>query len=100
MNKIKDLAVGVLGFVAVISVVGRVGYWENHYDRQATVTDVVVCETEYLVEVEDAGGYTWEFYAENREDFKMGDNVKMRMCTMDTDSNIFDDVIEDVKLVK
>lgn len=68
-------------------------WYETHYTREATVIDV----TDDVITVVDRCDYTWSFYGNG---FNVDDEVKLMMNTMHTDSNIFDDEIEDVKIVK
>lgn len=72
---------------------GIAGYIENHYTREATV----ICVNEDEIIVNDKTGNKWAFYG---TDYTEGDTVKMKMFTNYTDSNIYDDEIIDVKIVK
>lgn len=81
----------VLVFCVVIP--GICGNIETHYTREATV---VAIQGNKVI-VEDTRGNEWSFYGGG---FVEGDKVKMRMFTNYTDSNIYDDEIKDVKLVK
>lgn len=67
-------------------------YVETHYTREATVIEV----TNNIVTVVDKCGYLWDFEGDG---FKPNDEVKMTMNTMHTDSNIYDDKIENVKII-
>ena len=67
-------------------------WYETHYTREATVIDV----TDNIVTVIDRCDYTWSFEG---DDFNVNDEVELMMNTMHTDSNIFDDEIEDVKII-
>ena len=67
-------------------------WYETHYTREATVIDV----TDNIITVVDRCDYTWSFEGDG---FNVGDEVKLMMNTMHTDSNIFDDEIEDVKMI-
>jgi len=92
--KRKNIARTVLagmGLLVFLLVVGRVGYWETHYCRNAQVTNV----NNQLIEVTDSADLVWEFYGDG---FRTGDKVRLYMFNNGTDSNIYDDEIEDVKL--
>ena len=67
-------------------------WYETHYTREAIVIDV----TDNIITVVDRCDYTWSFEGDG---FKVDDEVKLMMNTMHTDSNIFDDEIEDVKMI-
>ena len=67
-------------------------WYETHYTREATVIDV----TDDIITVVDRCDYIWSFEGDG---FNVNDEVKLMMNTMHTDSNIFDDEIEDVKII-
>lgn len=83
--------IALIGLLLFLLLVGRVGYWETHYNRDATVVSV----QGQLVTVEDRIGMLWDFYADG---YKVGDEVRMLMDNNTTDNIITDDTIEDVKL--
>lgn len=86
----RELIVGAIVLVLFFLLVGRVGYWETHYNRDAQVISV----SGDLVTVRDKAGFTWEFYG---DDFHKGENVRLLMFTNGTDSIVRDDEIIDVK---
>lgn len=88
----KETIKGLVIITMFFCVLGACGWYESHYTREATVIDV----TNDVVTVVDKCDYVWEFYGNG---FKVNDEVKMRMNTMHTDNYIFDDEIENVKLV-
>lgn len=67
-------------------------WYETHYTREAIVIDV----TDNIVTVIDKHNNTLSFKGDG---FNVDDEVKLTMNTMHTDSNIFDDEIEDVKII-
>lgn len=89
-NKIKTNIKAIVVLIIMLLVIGRIGYYEMHYYREGTVVGVQGT----VVTVKDRSGYLWDFEGEG---FNKEDSVKMLMCTMGTDSNIYDDEIEDVK---
>lgn len=89
-NKTKTNIKAIVVLIIILLVVGRVGYYETHYYREGAVVGV----QGIVVTVEDKCGYLWDFEGEG---FNKEENVKMLMCTMGTDSNIYDDEVQDVK---
>ena len=85
----KALIVGAV--VIALLVIGRVGYWETHYNRDGVVTDV----TGDAVTITDTGGYEWCMVG---EPLAVGDEVVMRMDTRGTEDTIMDDAIVSVKV--
>lgn len=68
-------------------------WYETHYTREAIVTQV----SNDVVIVVDGCNYVWQF---NKEGLKVNDKVKLTMNTMNTDTNVLDDTIEDVIVIK
>ena len=62
----------------------------EHYYKKAEVVEI---EGDVIV-VEDDDGYLWEFYG---DDYKIGQQVEMKMFTNYTHNIIFDDEIKKVK---
>ena len=62
----------------------------EHYYKKVEVVEI---EGDVIV-VEDENGYSWEFYG---DDYKIGQQVEMKMFTNYTHNIIFDDVIEKVE---
>jgi len=88
MNTIR---LTILLAMTVVSL--HFGSWyETHYTREATVIAV----EDSVVTVVDNCDYVWQFEG---TDFRVDDKVKLSMNTMNTDSNIFDDAIEDAKII-
>ena len=79
--------------IMIIVVMFCWGSWyETHYTKEATVIDV----TDNTITVVDKYDHTWSFEGDG---FNVDDKVKLMMNTMHTDSNIFDDEIEDAKII-
>lgn len=87
----------VLAVMVGIAVIGGVGNYESTYTRTAEVTEV---QNDSLVTFTDATGNDWDYYFEDGTDLETGDNVKLIMDTMHTDSNIYDDEIKKIVLDK
>lgn len=90
MKSLKTYALIIIGFIVFVYVLGRVGYEEDHYTREATVTSI----KNEIVYVTDTKGYYWSFES---SDFNVGDEVEMLMCANHT-GDISDDIIEKVVL--
>lgn len=76
--------------LAVIASFCWGSWYETHYTRKAIVTNIV----NNVVTVVDATDNEWQF---EKEGFSINDEVELYMNTMNTNSNIYDDVIEDAK---
>lgn len=90
MKNLKTYTLIIIGLIAFFYVVGRIGYEEDHYTREATVTNV----KNEIIYVMDTKGYYWSFES---SEFAIGDEVKMLMCANHT-GDISDDIIEEVVL--
>ena len=66
--------------------------WDTLYKRSNSDW----CKTDNIITVVDRCDYTWSFKGDG---FNVNNEVKLMMDTMHTDSNIFDDKIEDVKII-
>lgn len=87
----------VLAVMVGVAVIGGVGNYESTYTRTAEVTEV---QNDNLVTFTDTTGNDWDYYFEDGTDLEVGDNVKLIMDTMHTDSNIYDDEIKKIVLDK
>ena len=87
---------GIIKNITLITIVVIMFCWcswyETHYTREAIVIDV----TDNIVTVIDKHNNTLSFKG---DDFNVDDEVRLTMDTMHTDSNIFDNEIEDVKMI-
>ena len=86
----------VLTVMLGITIIGGVGTYESTYTRTAEVVEV----NNNLAIFTDATGNDWYYYFDDGTDIKIGDNVKLIMDTMHTDSNIYDDEIKKIVLDK
>ena len=86
----------VLAVMLGIAIIGGVGTYESTYTRTAELVEV----NNNLAIFTDAAGNDWNYYFEDGTDIKIGDNVKLIMDTMHTDSNIYDDKIKKIVLDK
>lgn len=89
-QRAKEIIKNVIIIIAIVITFCWCSWDESHYTREATVIGIIG----NTVTVMDECGYTWAFEG---NDFNVNDKVKLMMNTMHTDSNIFDDKIEDVK---
>ena len=89
-NMINKLVTFVLALVAFCAVLAFSAYVETHYTRECTVIDV----SNDVITLKDECGYLWEYEGTGCE---AGDKVIVKMYNNHTDSNVFDDVIIDVK---
>ena len=90
MKNLKTYMLITIGFIVFFYVLGRVGYEEDHYIREAIVTNV----KNEIVYAIDTQGYCWSFENSN---FNIGDEIELLMCANHT-RDISDDVIEKVAL--
>ena len=92
MRMIKTVLAVMLG----ITVIGGVGTYESTYTRTAEVIEV----NNNLATFTDTTGNDWEYYFEDGPNLETGDNVKLIMDTMHSDSNVYDDKIKKIVLDK
>lgn len=92
MRRVREIAKNITLMMIVVVMFCWCSWYETHYTREATVIDV----TDNIITVVDRCDYTWSFEGDG---FNVDDEVKLMMNTMHTDSNIFDDEIEDVKMI-
>ena len=98
ISKIKRTITNIIFPIAVIItfvlVLGRVGYWENHYTMTAEVVEI----NNESVYIKDENGELWEGLFDEH-DFAVGDVVKVTMFNNHTDLNIYDDAIEKMEKI-
>ena len=90
LNNIIECAIVV---TLLIILPGIVGWYETRYEREGVVitiegTNVIICDTT---------DNEWVFEGEG---FIEGDLVIMRMFDNGTHSNIYDDKIDNIKIIK
>lgn len=91
MRKTVDKIVTfVIALVAFCGVLVFSAYIETHYNRECVVVNV----SNDVITLKDECGYLWEYQGTG---CKAGDKVIAKMYNNHTDSNVFDDVITDVK---
>ena len=86
----------VLSVMLGIAIIGGIETYESTYTRTAEVVEV----NNNLVAFIDSTGNDWDYYFEDGINLEVGDNVKLIMDTMHTDSNIYDDKIKKIVLDK
>lgn len=91
MKKVVKATIITIVVVVTLLAIGRVGYWETHYNREGIVTSV---EGE-VVTVTDTTGNEW---AMEGEPLSVGDKVTLRMHAQGTDSVITDDTVVSVRV--
>lgn len=67
-------------------------WYEAHYTREAIVIDV----TDNTITAIDKCNYVWKFCGDG---FKVDDEIKITMDTMNTDNYVFDDEVKNVKII-
>ena len=87
----RNVVVVTVVVAVALLVVGRVGYWQTHYNRNGIVTSV---EGE-VVTVTDTTGNEW---AVAGEPLSVGDKVTLHMHTQGTDNVITDDTVVSVSI--
>lgn len=92
MQKIKEFIIGLLVVVILVGGLGVVGGIETHYTRDVTVISI----EDTKVVTEDKSNNVWVFEGTG---YKEGQQLKLKMFTNGTD-NVFDDEIQDVKVVE
>lgn len=92
MRKRKETVKNITLIMIVVIIFCWCSWRETHYTREATVVEV----TDNIITVIDKSDHTWSFEGDG---FNVDDEVKLTIDTMHTDSNIFDDKIEDVKII-
>lgn len=93
MRCMKERIKNMTLLMVVVMMFCGCSWYEVHYTREATVIEV----TDNIVTVVDRCDYVWEFEGDG---FNVNDEVKMLMNTMHTDNYIFDDEIENVKIIQ
>ena len=85
----KVIAIVLMSLSVFIALFLAIETKEHYYEK----AEVVEIEGDVIV-VEDENGYLWEFYG---DDYKIGQQVEMKMFTNYTPDIIFDDEIKKVK---
>ena len=89
----KNLISKFIGVIIILILFAIVGTYETHYNRQGTITE----KKNNIITIEDTAGNLWE-YETNLSDFSIGKKVELKMYNNGTDTNIYDDKIEKIKI--
>ena len=81
----------IIGFIIFILVVGRISYWDLHYEMDCEVVEIV----DNVITLEDNTGNLWEVEDINLE---LGETYTVVFFNNDTCTRI-DDEIEEIKNV-
>ena len=92
-EKLVNLLGGLLFCAVLCGLGGLEDYIKTSYTREATVIDYY----EDVCCAKDSTGNIWHFIGDG---YEVGDKVKLYMNTNHTDSNILDDTITKVKMIK
>lgn len=88
-QKALQTIVFIIGFIIFILIVGRVGYWDLHYEMECEVVKIV----DDVVTLEDGSGYLWEVEDTTLE---LGETYTVVFFNNDTSIRT-DDEIEKIK---
>lgn len=92
-KKVKNVMLAVMVTGIAFLILGRVGWFECHYYNDATVTEI---DGNNII-VTDNNDEEWIFIGDN---FNVNDRVRLTMYNNHTDLNIFDDEIEDIRVLE
>lgn len=88
-QKALETIVFLIGFVIFMLIVGKVGYWDLHYEMDCEVVEIV----DNVITLEDSSGNLWEVEDVNLE---FGKTYTIVFFNNDTSMRI-DDEIEEIK---
>lgn len=86
-QKMLETVAFIIGLTIFLLVVGRVGYWETHYEMECKVVKVTTTETVF----EDNVGHRW--VVENT-DYKLNKTYTVLFNTMGTDNRLDDEIVK------
>lgn len=89
----KNLISKFIGVTIILILFTIVGTYETHYNRQGIITE----KDNNVITIEDTIGNLWE-YETNSSEFSIGKKVELKMYNNGTDTNIYDDKIEKIKI--
>ena len=94
-KRMKEIVIIVAAGI-IACIVGMMA-WNciMYYDKEVKVIEV----SDNIVKVIDKIDEIWEFETDNPEQFKVGEKLSVKMDTMGSDFNIYDDRIVDVKKI-
>lgn len=90
-QKVLETIAFIIGFIIFMAIVGRVGYWDLHYEMDCEVVKIV----DNVVTLEDGSGHLWE--VENTI-LELGETYTVVFFNNDTSIRT-DDEIEEIKNV-
>ncbi len=90
-KKIFTIAITTIATLGFMFLLGKVGYWENHYITNAKI--ITIENTD--ITIEDEKGNLWTFYTDG--DFTIGEEIVVTMFNNHTNLIIEDDEIEAIK---
>ena len=90
-QKVLETIAFIIGFIIFMAIVGRVGYWDLHYEMDCEVVKIV----DDVVTLEYCSGYLWEIKDTTLE---LGETYTVVFFNNDTSIRT-DDEIEEIKNV-
>lgn len=84
MEKIRELVIGFLGGMIMLTAVLTASYFESNYSMDAKVTTVGNCTI-----FEDIAGHVWAVYD---TDYKVGEQVTLKFFNRFTDRRTDDEI--------
>ena len=88
-QKVLETIAFIIGFIIFMAIVGRVGYWDLHYEMDCEVVKIV----DDVVTLEDGSGHLWE--VENTT-LELGETYTVVFFNNDTCERT-DDEVEKIK---
>lgn len=96
MKKILKGFIVIIGLCAVVFLIGWMGWHETHYSKLGSIVTIEEKENETIVTMKDSEGFLWSFSGEG---FHLHDIVQADFWTNETDLNLYDDELENVKII-
>lgn len=93
--KIKKIIIFLSIIMIFIILPFLAGYIETHYTREGSIIEIN--KKDNIIKIKDTSGYYWEY--QNKDNYRVGDKVRMAMYSSHTDNNIYDDVILKIELI-
>ena len=86
-QRVLETVAFIIGLTIFLLVIGRVGYWETHYEMECKVVKVTTTETVF----EDNAGHHW---AVENTDYKLNKTYTVLFNTMGTDNRLDDEIVK------
>ena len=86
-QRVLETVAFIIGLTIFLLVIGRVGYWETHYEMECKVIKVTTTETVF----EDNAGHHW---AVENTDYKLNKTYTVLFNTMGTDNRLDDEIVK------